>query len=281
MKTSNKLLIALAALLIIIPIIVVAVNVKINYRTRTGHNFVEEQEINEEPFDRMSKDRVSIPIKTPFSLVNIPDAKRIYLELHFIKSTQSGVKIPYDVKNDIVFNVNRAGVLQIKFSDKLNRSGNHFDGIVILVYGPNIDKLDVGNASSIVLTAKTDTLGINVKNSDQLMFSSPVTFSTDGKITRVINQTEIKNLTINLDSTAFSSGNNNYKNLNIICKNSSASIEGEEGEENKNIENLNVKTFEKSEIKIDKFNINKISGSLSDETKVQMPVKYLKQMFKD
>ncbi|WP_412466949.1 GIN domain-containing protein [Pedobacter sp. KLB.chiD] len=277
MKTSNKLLIALAALLIIIPIIVVAVNVKMNYRIRKGDNFVE----NQEPFESTSKDRVSIPIKTTFSTVNIPDAKRIYLELNFIKSTQSGVKIPDEVKNDIVFNVNNAGILQINFSDRLNRPGNHYDGIVILVYSPNIDKLNVGNASSIVLTAKTDSLGINVKNSGQLMFGSPVTFSTDGKITRVINQTEIKNLTINLDSTAFSSGNNNYKNLNITCKNSSASIEAEEEEENKNIENLSVKAFGKSEIKINKFNINKISGNLSDETKVQMPVKYLKQLLKD
>jgi hypothetical protein len=281
MKTSNKLLIALAALLIIIPIIVVAVNVKMNYRTRTSDNFVEEQEINEEPFERMSKDRISISLKAPFSIVDIPDAKKIYLELHFIKSTQSGVKIPKDLKNNIAFNINKAGILQINFSDKLNRSGNHFDGVVILVYSPNIDKLNLSNASSIVLTAKTDSLGINVKNSNQLMFSSPVTFSTGGKITRVINQTEIKKLTINLDSTGFYSGNNNYKNLNIICKNSSANIEGEEEEENKNIENLSVKTFEKSEIKINKVNINKISGSLSDETKVQMPVKYLKQMLKD
>lgn len=281
MKTSNRLLIILAALLIIIPIIVVAVNVKMNYRTRTSDNFVEEQEINEEPFERMSKDRISIPIKTPFSIVDIPDAKRIYLELHFIKSTQSGVKIPMDLKNDIAFTINKAGMLQINFSDKLNRSGNNRNGIVILVYSPHIDRLNLNKTASTILTAKTDSLDIKVKNSGQLTFGSPVTFSTDGKITRVINQTEIKNLTINLDSTAFSSGNNNYKNLNIICKNSSANIEGAEEEENKSVENLIVKTFEKSEITINKVNINKISGSLSDETKVQMPVKYLKQMLKD
>lgn len=280
MKTSNKLLITLAVLLIIIPILVVAVNVKMNYRPSKGNDFVEEQEINAEPFEKVSQDRIAIPIKTSFSSVNVPDAKRIYLELHLIKSAKSGVKVPTDMKNDIAFNINNAGTLQINFSDKLDRSGNHRNGVVILVYSPNIDKLNLNNASNVVLTAKTDSLGVSVTRTGMLIFGSPITFSSNGKINRVINQTDIKKVDISLDSSVFNSGSINYQKLKITGKNSSINIEGEP-QDNKNIENLTINTFEKSEIKIDKVNISKISGSLSDETTIAMPVKYLKQMLKD
>ncbi len=280
MKTSNKLLITLAALLIIIPILVVAVNVKMNYKPSTGDSFVEEQEINAEPFEKETSERVSIPFKTSFNSISVPDAKRVYLELHFIKSAKSGVKVPTDMKNDIIFNINNSGALEINFSDKLDRSGNNRNGIVILVYSPNIDKLNLNNASSIVLTAKTDSLGINVTRSGMLIFGSPITFSSNGKVNRVINQTDIKKVDINLDSSIFNSGNINYQKLNITGKNSSINIEGDP-KENKNIENLTINTFENSDLKIEHVVVNKISGSLSDETTIKMPVKYLKQMLKD
>lgn len=266
MKTSNKLLTALAALLIIIPIIVVAVNVKINYRPTNGDSFVEEQEINAEPFDTESSGRTSIPIKTPFHSVNIPDAKRIYLELHFIKSAKSGVKVPTDMKNGINFSVSSTGALQINFGDKLNRSGNHRNVIVILVYSPDIDELNLNNSSNLVLTAKTDTLNVNLKKSGSLSFGSPITFSNE-KTTKIINQTDIKQLNVNLDSAVFYSRINSYKNLNISCKNSSVSIHADE-QESISIGNLTINTFGKSDVKIENAIVSKISGSLDRKSVV-------------
>lgn len=281
MKTSNKLLTALAALLIIIPIIVVAINVKINYRPATGENFVEEQEINTEPFDKESSGRTSIPIKTPFNSVNIPDAKRNVLQIHFIKSAISGIKVPTEMKNEISFSVNNMGILQINIGDKLNTSGYHKDGIAILVYGPNINDLSLNNSTSLVLTAKTDTLNVNMKRSGSISFGSPITFSVNEKVTRVINQTDIKQLNVNLDSASFYSSNSSYKNLTISSKNSSVDIRGDENSKN-SIGNLTINTFEKSDIKIEEnVMVNKISGNLSDETTIAMPVKYLKQMLKN
>lgn len=280
MKTSNKLLTALAVLLVIIPIIVVAINVKINYRPATDENFVEDQEINAEPLDKESPGRTSIPIKTAFSSVNVPDAKRIYLELHFIKSVKAGVKVPTDMKNDISFSINNTGALQISFSDKLNRSGNNRNGVVILVYSPKIDELNLNNLSSLVLTAKADTLNINMKRSGSISFGSPITFSVNDKLTRVINQTDIKQLNVNLDSASFYSSNSSYKNLVISSKNSSIDIQGGENSNN-SIENLTINTFGKSDFKMENVIVNKISGSLSDETTIGMPAKYLKQMLKN
>lgn len=281
MKTSNKLLTALAVLLVIIPIIVVAINVKINYRPATVENFVEDQEINAEPLDKESPGRTSIPIKTAFSSVNVPDAKRIYLELHFIKSVKAGVKVPTDMKNDINFSINNTGALQISFSDKLNRSGNHRNGVVIMVYSPNIDELNLNNLSSLVLTAKADTLNINVKRSGSISFGSPITFSNlNGEFKEVINQTNINQLNVNLDSASFYSSNSSYKNLVISSKNSSIDIQGGENSNN-SIENLTINTFGKSDFKMGNVIVNKISGSLSDETTIGMPAKYLKQMLKN
>ncbi|MGM9476768.1 GIN domain-containing protein [Pedobacter sp. GSP4] len=279
MKTSNKLLIALAALLIVIPIVVIAVNVKLNYVSFKSDRFLAEQDINAEPFDKESDGRVSIPFNTSFNSVNVPDAKRIYLELHLIKSAKSGVKVPTDMKDGITFNVNKTGTLQVSFSDQLNRSGNNRYGVVILVYSPNIDQLNINNSSSIVLTAKTDSLSINATKSGNLSFGSPITFSSNGKFTRVINQTDIKKLNINLDSSVFNSSNISYRDLNISSKNSTVTMSGEDAKNN-SIENLTINTFEKAYLKIENITVNKITGNFSDETTIAMPVKYLKQMLK-
>ncbi len=51
MKTSNKLLISLAVLLIAIPIIVVAINAKVNYKERgIEDSYFGTQNINNETF---------------------------------------------------------------------------------------------------------------------------------------------------------------------------------------------------------------------------------------
>jgi len=277
MKTSSKLLASLAVLLIIIPIIVVAVNVKINYMPSNDDAFVDGQEINAEPFNKVSQDKISIPIKTSFTTVNIPDAQRNDIELHFIKSTVNGVKIPADMKENINVSVNNEGALQINFDSKESKKVRYRYGVVILIYSANINKLNLNNSANLTLTAKTDSLSINIKNSGLLTFGSPITFSSKGKITRVINQTEIKKLNINLDSAAFNSSNFNYKILNIAGKNSSIDIEGDE---KNSIENFVINTYENTDFSIQNVKIENISGNFSDGTKVQMPIKYLKQMFK-
>ncbi|WP_029274441.1 GIN domain-containing protein [Pedobacter borealis] len=276
MKTSNKLLISLAVLLIVIPIIVVAVNIKMNYVASTSGSFVDTQVANSEPFEKKTANRASIPIKTKFSTININNGKRVFLELHFIESEMYGVKVPEDIKDDIKFNVDNSGVLQIDFDDKLD--GSHTgDTIVIVVYSPNIHALNLNNLSSVVLTARADTLSINMKRSGSLSLGTPITFSVNEKITRVINQTDIKQLNVNLDSASFYSSNSSYKNLNINCKDSSVDIKGDQ---KNSIDNLTINTFNTSEITLENVMINNISGDFSDKTKVQMPVKYLKQMFK-
>ncbi|MBB6236624.1 hypothetical protein HDC90_001236 [Pedobacter sp. AK013] len=279
MKTSNKLLITLAALLIIVPIIVVAINAKINYKPSKSGGFVEEQEINTEPFAKESPGRTAVPIKNPFTSINIPDARGNALQIHFIKSDVFGVKVPIEMKDAINFSVNNMGVLQIYFDDKAQPSHHHRSDITILIYCQNVSELNLTNSSELVLTAKTDSLNINMKSAGQLSFSSPITlFTSNGKSSKVINQTDIKQLNINLDSATFYSESNSYKRLNIRCKNSTVDLGGEN---KSNIDYLTINTLEKSEIKINKVNINKISGSLSDETTIAMPVKYLKQMLKD
>lgn len=278
MKTSNRLLIMLAALLIIIPIIVVAVNTKLNYVSSSTENFVDAQDINSEPLEKEAPNRSSIFIKDHFSSVNIPDGKRLYLELHFIKSAKSGLKVPTDMKDDIKYSIDNNSKLQISFNDKLDRSSNNGQGVVIVVYGPNINELNLNNSSSLVLTAKSDTLNINAKNAGLLTFGSPITFfNKEKKVTRVINKTEVKDLNISLDSTTFNSTNYSYHNLTIQGKNSSVEIEGDK---NNSIEKLTINTAENSEVRVQNIKINDISGDFSDNTKLDLPVSYLKKLFK-
>lgn len=94
MKTSNKLLISLAILLIAIPIIVVAINAKVNYKERgIEDSYLGTQEINNETFEQKSKERINVSLQSPFNAVQIKNAKGFSVQLFVKEDNKYGLKI--------------------------------------------------------------------------------------------------------------------------------------------------------------------------------------------
>lgn len=282
MKTSNKLLIILAALLIIIPIIVVAVNVKMNYRDL---NTSQKDDIeNYESFDQKSPDTKSLET-SKFSAINIPNANGAYLNIKIIKDEKNGIKIPTDIADNFGFIVDNNGTLQITMKNgdqKLPYSP------IIFIYSNNVSQISVAKAGALYIDINADSLTLDAKDMNHLSFESTsklkvLKINADHVKDIVPGSKNINTIESNINESEFRTGEIDYNGLAINAKGESKiEISGdEESPEKYVIDNLKINTSDHTILSIENVKINHISGNLSDETKIQMPVKYLKQMLKD
>lgn len=282
MKTSNKLLIALAVLLIIIPIIVVAVNVKINYQDQNSSQ--KDYTENYERFDKKSPEAKSLETGT-FSAINIPNANDAYLNIKIIRDEKTGIKIPTDIADYFSFAVDNNGILQITMKNgnqKLPYSPT------IFIYGNNISKISIAKAAALYVDINADSLILEAKDMNHLSFESTarlkvLTINADHVHDIIPGSNSINKIESNINESEFRTGEVNYNWLAISAKGESKiEITGDEKfPEKYKIDNLKINTSDHTALYIENVRINNISGNLSDETKVQMPVKYLKQMLKD
>jgi len=281
MKTSNKLLIALAASLIIIPIIVVAVNVKMNYKeSKTFVNNWKDDKSFSTPSEGFKSKALS-----PFTAVNFDNANNTYLNIKIVKDSKSGIKIQADLQDQFGFDVDDKGVLQITLK---NGNNNLSYSPTIFIYSDKISKLSVAKARGFYIDINTDSLTVNAKNVNHLNFESntklnALEINADHVEDFVQSSKNIGALKINLNESEFKTGEISYKSLNITSSgNSKISITGDEKDAEKYlIDQLQIKTSGKTALNVEDIKVNNISGSLSDSTMVEMPAIYLKKMLKN
>lgn len=283
MKTSNKLLIALAISLLIIPIIVVAVTVKMNY---TDKNSALKANKNEEHFNTPSEGYLSERITKPFTSIEILDGKDLELDIVLKKDDNTGVKISEEFKNLISYTVDDNGTLLISFKATVEQTHRRAQ---IYIYGPNIAGFSASQGNSLSLW---------ISNKDSLNLSATkigsVWLNTDSKLNKLsmnadsvdyfrLDKTKITSLILNLKNTDFSTTSSSYKTLSINASGkSNIEIDGDEHKKDEYyIDDLSIKTEGKSNLTLTNIKVNKTSGSLSDSTYVVMPAISLKQMFKN
>ncbi|QDW27562.1 hypothetical protein [Pedobacter sp. KBS0701] len=281
MKTSNKLLISLAILLIAIPIIVVAINAKVNYKERgIEDSYLGTQEINNETFEQKSKERINVSLQSPFNAVQIKNAKGFSVQLFVKEDNKYGLKIQEKFKNDLKYEVDANGVLQL--SIKNFSEDNGIEKIVVVIYCPKISKVSVANANILEFSAHSDAVTLNLDNVEDLFLSGDITNNDANGKTSVINPTKIGKLYLNLNKTKFSGYTNAFKDLYIIANNSEIEI-GNMDENNKKpfpFDNLNIKTTDTSRVQLQNVNVKSFVGDFSDATTLQIPTPLLKQLFK-
>ena len=282
MKTSNKLLISLAVLLIVIPILVVGINIKVNYTEKGPEDtYLGTQNINNESFEQKSKERVSISLQSPFNAVQIKDAKGFSVQLFVKEDNKYGLKIQEKFKNDLKYEVDANGVLQLSIK---NFSGdNGIEKIVIVIYCPKISEVSVANSNILEFSAHSDVVTLNLDNVEDLFLSGDITNNdAKGKTISVINPTKIGKLYLNLNKTKFSGYTNSFKDLYVIANNSELEI-GNMDENNKTpfpFDNLSIKTTDTSRVQLQNVNVKSFVGDFSDATTLQIPTPLLKQLFK-
>lgn len=282
MKTSNKLLISLAILLIAIPIIVVAINAKVNYKERgIEDSYFGTQTINDETFEQKSKDRLAIPLQTPFKAIQFKDAKHFDVQLYVKQDSKYGIKIQDKFKNDLKYEIDANGVLQLSIKNFAENNG--IEKIVIVIYCPAISEVSVSNSNILEFSAHADAITLNVDNTEDLFLTGDITNNdATGKTISVINPTKIGKLYLNLNKTKFSGFTNGFKDLYIVADKSEIEIGNIDENEQKPFpfDNLSIKTTDTSSVKMQNVNLKSFTADFSDATTLQIPTPLLKQLFK-
>jgi hypothetical protein len=275
MKKSNKLLIIFALASFLIPVIVVAINVKLNYKD--AKEWASEAK-NDDHFSTPSNNMLSKKLPA-FSSVNVNNGDNIFFNIRLIKDANTGVKLSSRAEKLIDFNVDANGKLQV--SVKQNQEETNY--LSMFIYAPNFKDLELNNINGLELTAVLDSLNLSVKKAGDITFGDKTNIgklnasATNVKDVRI--GENIKSLRLNLNNSDFNSYTS-YQDLNISTSGkSSISIMG--GKEVKNqINKFAITTIDSASVTISDINIGSLSGSLSDQTTVQMSAGYLKQILK-
>ncbi|WP_379087447.1 GIN domain-containing protein [Pedobacter sp. UC225_65] len=287
MKTSNKLLITFALALTLIPLIGMVYDAKVNYTDDKGYAIEESNRAKEDAnFNTPSKNMESKVIAAPFQSVNIEDAKKIGINIHYVKAEQYGVKVSKGVKDSIDFKVDANGQLQISFKDKTEDKDSYY--ISILVYAPTLKQLNINNTKALFVNAQTDSLDLNVNNSGVISFDKDAVIgklNINAENVDNVNAWEsnkITNLYLNLKNSDFTSTRSTFENLSINSSvKSEIEIFGENGGKTPSlIKNLVLNTLDVANVKLENVKVANCSGNLSDQTQVQMPAINLNQMYK-
>ncbi len=279
MKTSNKLLIALAISLIIIPIIVIAVNVKMNYKNEKAFykNLKGNKEL-ESPLDGYTKKELP-----QFSAVNLNDGNDAYVNFVVIKSDKSGIKIPTDLMEIYDVNVDNNGILQFA----LKNAGKKMKySLTVYIYSNNVKAFDIAKAAGFTLDIKTDSVNINAKDVKRLNFQELTDINYLKIITNKVGDLRFDNakngiVNVELNNSNFSTLKSPFQSLTINSTGqSNIEISGDVREKARyEIDELSIKTTGKTELIVEDIQVHKSSGSLSDSTKVNASASIIKSMF--
>lgn len=280
MKTSNKLLITFAAVLIIVPILGMVYVSKALYVDEEKWSEIKKQT---DSFDAISENMEAIPLNK-FSSINIPDGKETGFSIRLIRDQKSGVKIEKGDKDAVQLSVDAQGQLQIGLTGQKDKRSY----INIYIYSPNVNAISVVNGGTVDLVSKTDSLAINLKKTKYLSFGSASAFqklsitADDGSHINIDNEIT-KSLSLKLYNTSFISNWASYQDLNITTAGKSEiSIQGDIEQRKKafQIQNLTLHTTDSATVNFEAIKIQKATGSLSDQTTIQMPIINLKQILK-
>lgn len=280
MKTSNKLLITLAVSLIVIPIVVIAINIKVNYRDKkTFFKQLEENNDFNFPLSGFLKKEL-----IAFSAINFVDGNDVHINVEVIKSKKSGIKVPSELANTYDFSVDNKQTLQIKLK-KPTKKMKH--SITLYIYTSDINLLSISNAAGFTLKISTDSLNMEATHINRLSFDEKTNIKSlklvSGAVENLnISDTKgIEHIDLVLKGSNFYTSNSAYESLKIHSSGkSNIDIYGDKIDKEKfKIGLLYIETKGSSSLNLENVKVGKSSGSLSDSTKVSMPVKVLRTMF--
>ena len=281
MKTSNKLLIAFGLALILIPLLGMVYISQVKFKDGGS---LEDRTQTTEHFNSPSSNMTSKAIPTAFSSINIADAKNMYLSVHLIKDEQTGIKISNRFKDNVGYTIDEKGVLQLTIKDVKGSKSNY---IQLFIYSKDINQLSLNNVEYLDFHSKIDSLHLDVKKTGTVSMRNKngmkkLTFNGEDVKSIEFGKDDVKWLSLDLKNSGFESEDNSYDELAIRTSGTSTvTIKGDEDQNQiPQINKLTIHTLDQADVKFENVKINTCTGSLSDQTKVQMPAINLKQLFK-
>jgi hypothetical protein len=279
MKTSNKLLIAFAAALILIPIVGIAIVSGVYYEKESTANSGTEMDT----FGPVPKDMPALAVNAPFESVNIEGGNQYYLAIKLVTAEKPGIKYSDNLKGLIIATFDNKGQLQVRLKKSENQRENFAR---IWVYGPSIKALGVTNGNGINLNAKMDSLRMDLSNTGSAQFAPDthigwlsVRANHVGEIS--FRESKTKSVSLDLNGTNVKSEMSSFDNLSInAAGNAEIELNGGYGEAaGKTVKHLTLNTLGKAKVRILNMQIDRCSGKFSDSTQVEMPAVNINQMY--
>ena len=287
MKTSNKLLIAFAAALILIPILGMVIVSATQYKKGSYSDRIDV--VNKvENFSTPTQNMTTIAISSAFEYVNVEDSKGLSLNVQFIKDEQFGVKISNEYKDLVSTSLDANGHLQLSVkTDTKGDQNTTRNYAVIYIYAPNLKSLSIANASDLTVTSIVDTLNLNLNKVESFYFNNgtklkQLNLQANQVKDLILRRDKINSANVIITDTKFAIESMSLDNVSIIT-NGNSKVEVYNNEDKKtvqNIKNLVLITNGIADVKFENTTINNCTGKLSDETTVQMPAVNLNQMYK-
>lgn len=281
MKTSNKLLIAFAAALILLPLLGMIVVSRVYYKEgqRTAADFATIKSLDTE-----TKHLTNFPTSA-FRTVNIPEAESIRLNIYLVKDDQFGIKVSNHIKDRVSVNVDANGQLQINFK-KNDASGSHRDYVSLYVFSPNVNSLSLSNADETIFNIEQDSIQLSLKGIENVYFENTKLKNLKATAEQVqsftLNDARLTLAQVNLNNASFSSHGSSYEQLivNSIGK-GDVEIWGGRREEGKTytVKNLRLQTGGQSKVAVGDIVVDRCAGAFSDSTQVEMPAALLNKMY--
>lgn len=279
MKTSNKLLIAFAAALILIPILSIAIVSGIYYEKENTANGGTEMDT----FGPVPKDMPALAVNAPFESVNIEGADQFYLAVRLVQAEKTEVRYADNLKGLISTTVDNEGQLQIVLKKSDRQQDNYTR---IWIYGSEVKKLNIVNGKGLNLNAKMDSLQLSLINTGSGHFDPETNIGWLSVRTYKVGEisfreTATKSVSLDLNGTNVKSEMSSFDNLSInAAGNAEIELNGGYGEAaGKTVKHLTLNTLGKAKVRILNMQIDQCSGKFSDSTQVDMPAVNINQMY--
>ncbi|WP_448105262.1 GIN domain-containing protein [Pedobacter panaciterrae] len=283
MKTSNKLLIAFGVLMFVVPLTIMAYTINRDYKDPEE---IKEQGNANSHFNSHSNGFTSIALKETFKSISITGKVQNMWYVNLVNDQDYGVKVSEIYKDFVKVSIDANEQLHITMNEGFK---DVMYPIAIYVYAPKIETLNLAGVDAVTLTFKnkTDALQLNAKDVMQLTMESDfkvnhLSIDAEKVNNMVFGGAELKSLNLNLKSSRFKSEMKSFNSLNVSASDGSElSIFGDEQSKARfAIEQLTLNTSGKVDVNLTDMKLNNVSGTLSDETMINVPVVYLKQLIK-
>ncbi len=280
MKTSSKLLIILGIMLFIVPISIMSFTMMGNRVDVVDY----QKDMDREATSLAGEDvYLETTLLKAFHKVRVlGEGRQGPISLIIVKSDKYALKVEKNTAVKLRFDVDESGVLVIHGEESADYYFN-----TVYVFTPDLHKLDLKDVN-IQAKIETDSLtvdGVNVSGFNLLSGTKIVDLQLIAKNSNIeINANDreegigysLQNLSLHVDSSQVHIGQQDWKRVSVLAKNSKISFP------NKGkrwlLDELSITTESVNSIKLDSLQAKKLSGNLSDQTTIDLPVQQLRQI---
>ncbi len=283
MKTSSKLLILVGAVMFVLPLSIIAFAMLPGRVSQEAY----EKNMGEEIAKVGTADQyLQTKILKPFHKVLIKgEGRSLPIDLIIVKSDQYALKFQKNRAIDVQFDVDDQGMLTIHGEVSTNY---YYDKVYLFVpalYDIELQDVDLhtqidtdslrilGNrvrGFRMLPGTKIGNLQLRLKNSTMELSE----YERDEEPGGIVD-----NLILDLDSTRISLLSQNWKQMTLQAKNSSVNLI--QHRQKVSVDDLKISTEGANTIKLDSLQVHAISGTVSDQTIIDLPIYQLRKLIQN